>query len=83
MLNCKHVSSCGSVYLDWHKSVKQQRGHLQGKGVGVWLGGLSAGFYLSLLSGGKSCSRPGEELLVLLWNQPSGLWVELRTMGAC
>lgn len=80
---CKHVSSCGSVHLDWHKSVKQQRGHLQGKGAGVWLGVLSAGFYLSLLSEGKGCSCPGEELLVLLWNQPSGLRVELRTMGAC
>jgi len=83
MLNFKQVSSCGSAHPDWHKSVTQQRGHLQGRGAGVWLAVLSAGFYLSLLSEGKGCSRPGEELLVLLRNQPSGLRVELRTVGAC
>lgn len=41
MLNCKHGSSHGSVPLDWPESVKQQQGHLQGKG-------LEAGQELSL-----------------------------------
>lgn len=46
------------------------------------LGGLEAAPDLSLLSDGEGCSCPREDPLVLLWNQPSGLWVQLRAVGA-
>lgn len=74
MLNCKHGSSHGSVPLDWPESVKQQQGHLQGKG-------LEAGQELSLQVCPYLCSQ--KVRLFPPWRAVAGFILEpaLVTVG--